>query len=277
MQTTIRWIELDGAVNVRDLGGLPVQDGGRLAPRRLIRADNLQDLSDRDVRALIEEHQVRAVADLRSTVEVRSEGPGPLTREPSVLVLHASLFIEDELVEDGRVAGGLIEDRPIAATNSDAGPIVLPWQNLAREDRRSAAHTYQSFIVDRPDSIVAALGLIAHSKGATIVHCAAGKDRTGVVVAIALDAVGVPRAAIIDDYARTAERLPALLARLAASPTYTSDISLDDPQRHAPRPDTMNQFLSALDSEFGGSAGWLADHGWTDADQRALEAKLIAS
>ena len=105
-------------------------------------------------------------------------------------------------------------------------------------------------------------------------HCAAGKDRTGVVVALALAAVGVPQDAIVADYARTSERLPLILARLAASRTYASDITVDQPERHAPRPDTMRDFLEIVRSEYGGAPSLLAAVGWTDADQKALQAKL---
>jgi protein-tyrosine phosphatase len=109
------------------------------------------------------------------------------------------------------------------------------------------------------------------------VHCAAGKDRTGVLIALALDAVGVERAAIVEDFARTAERLPALLARLAASPTYARDITVDQPDRHHPRPETMQEFFDGLESEYGGTAAWLAANGWTVEDQAALQAKLTAN
>src|SRR6266496_4766084 len=61
-----RWIDLDGAANVRDLGGLPAGDGGSVRPGRLIRADNLQGLTPSDVDRLVAGHDVRAVADLRS-------------------------------------------------------------------------------------------------------------------------------------------------------------------------------------------------------------------
>ena len=73
--TSSRWIELAGAANVRDLGGLPTVDGRRTQPNRLIRSDNLQGLTDADVRVLLDEHEVRAVADLRTGVEVDSKAP----------------------------------------------------------------------------------------------------------------------------------------------------------------------------------------------------------
>src|SRR6476646_6507546 len=50
---TERWIDLDGLVNMRDLGGLPTRDGGAVVQRRLIRSDNLQDLTDADVRRVV--------------------------------------------------------------------------------------------------------------------------------------------------------------------------------------------------------------------------------
>jgi protein-tyrosine phosphatase len=260
---TAVWIDLEGAANVRDLGGLPLRDGGVVASGSLIRSDNLQGLSPRDVRLLVDDLRVRAVADLRTGIEVASEGPGPLTAEPDVRIVHASLFVEDG---------------PVALADTEAaGPIVLPWQQRSDEDRRNAAGVYLGFIVDRPDSILAALRLIAHSDGATIVHCAAGKDRTGTVVALALDAVGVPRDAIIDDYARTAERLPGVMARLAASPTYSTDIREDYLTRSAPRPDTMRALLEVIDTDHGGVLALLTSLGWTDADQQALVAKLSAA
>ena len=64
-----RWIELDGVVNMRDLGGLPTRDGRTTREGRLIRSDNLQDLSEGDVRHLVEVLGVTDVVDLRSHVE----------------------------------------------------------------------------------------------------------------------------------------------------------------------------------------------------------------
>ena len=265
MTTTSRWIDLEGAVNVRDLGGLPTEDGRVIARDRLIRSDNLQSLTEHDVRLLVDEHHVRAVADLRTGVEVASEGPGPMTRERDVVIEHYSLFPE---------AG---HNTDAAALNGD-GPVVLPWQNLPSEGAeapKSAADFYLRYLLDRADSVIDTLRLIAKTDGATIVHCAAGKDRTGVVVAIALAEVGVPRQQIVDDYALSAERIHEIFERLRSSDTYADDMADSSADKHAPRDTTMEQLLDAIDDVHGGVGAWLRKHGWTEEDAEALRAHLV--
>ncbi|SHG17183.1 Protein tyrosine/serine phosphatase [Jatrophihabitans endophyticus] len=268
MTITPAWLDLDGAVNVRDLAGLPTADGRAVAPHRLVRADNLQGLSDADVRRLVDDVGVRTVVDLRTGVEVQAEGPGPLTREPAVDVRHLSLFPE---------AGGTTD-----VASAEDGTVVLPWQERelpASDDerRRGASGVYLAYLDDRPDSVIAALRAIAGSPGATVVHCAAGKDRTGVVVAFALAEVGVERDEIVADYERTAERIGAILARLRASTTYAGDLAGQvDEDRHRPRAETMRRLLDAVTEQYGGVPAWLRTHGWTDADGAALRAKLLA-
>ncbi|HZY76314.1 MAG TPA: tyrosine-protein phosphatase [Jatrophihabitantaceae bacterium] len=270
MPTDSRWIELDGAVNVRDLGGLPAADGHTVQPNRLIRSDNLQGLTPADVRRLVDERQVRAVADLRTGVEVDAEGPGPLTREPAVRVEHFSLFPE---------AGRNTDAAALDEENTPQGPVVLPWQSRRSDPdgapRKGAAAVYLGYLTDRADSAVAALRLIASSGGATIVHCAAGKDRTGVVTALALAEVGVPREEIVADYALSAERIGAIFGRLLASSTYAADLSGQEIDKHRPRAETMERLLDAIDNEHGGVPGWLRAHGWTDADGAALRSHLL--
>ncbi len=107
-----------------------------------------------------------------------------------------------------------------------------------------------------------------------LVHCAAGKDRTGVVVALALAAVGVAREAIVADYVVTAERITAIMRRLRASPTYATDCSRASPTSPASRrPMFLERVLEVLDERYGGPLGWLASHGF---DPSALRARLIA-
>src|SRR6185312_7584810 len=111
---------------------------------------------------------------------------------------------------------------------------------------------YVRYLLDRADSVIEALRLIAHTDGAALVHCAAGKDRTGVVVAIALAEIGVERSAIIEDYALSADRIEAIFDRLRASQTYVDDLADQSIDKHRPRDTTMAQLLDALDAVHGG-------------------------
>src|ERR1700730_13439051 len=72
------WIELEGAVNVRDLGDLATEDGQKTARAKLLRADNLQELSAADVTKLVRDIGVTTVVDLRSSNELAAEGSAPL-------------------------------------------------------------------------------------------------------------------------------------------------------------------------------------------------------
>jgi hypothetical protein len=247
----VSWLPLEGAVNGRDLGGLRLTGGGLTRPGVLLRTDNLQGLTPADVRLLVDELSLRVVVDLRTGFELELEGPGPLTREPLVDIRHRSLYPED-------------------GQNTDVD--VLPWSTFDRaghEDESPAVRAYLNYLGHRPDSIVEALRDIASADAATIVHCAAGKDRTGVVCAFALAVAGVPLEAIIADYVATDERIDAIVARLAASPTYAGDIHLDQTDRHRPRAETMERVLELIDPH-----DWLAHHGFGADDAAALRARL---
>lgn len=255
------WIDLDGAVNVRDLSALPTDDGQSTAARRLLRGDNLQDLSRSDVRLLVEDIGLTTVVDLRSPAEVASEGPGPLTRVGSVR--HAYLSV---LPERG------------AAT--DAAADALAMRRDGARDRYPddiRAGYYLGYLEDRPEHVVQALRSVAQAPGATLVHCAAGKDRTGVVVALALSAVGVRQDAVVADYVATAERMDAVLDRLRSSKTYATDIDKEPAEDHMPRAATMTVFLEQVDSRYGGVLRWLSERGFGADDVAALRVKLLAA
>jgi protein-tyrosine phosphatase len=244
------WIDLEGTENTRDTGGLPTADGRRTVSRRLIRSDSLQELLPADVRRLVDGYGVRTIADLRAGIELTAEGPGPMTREPLVTVSHLSLFPEQDDYE-----------KPLAERRPPVG--------------RGFTGLYLGFLLQRPDSVLAALRLVAHSDGATVVHCTAGKDRTGTVVALALAEAGVRRQAIVADYAASAERYEAVLRRHAKA-AADDELARLAALRHAPRAVTMERFLDALDEQAGGTGAWLTAHGWTEADRGALQRKLLA-
>lgn len=244
----IRWIALDGAVNAR-----------AVVPGVLLRGDNLQSLSERDVRLLVDDEGVELVLDLRTDIEVKLEGPGPMTMERAVRIEHRSLY-------------------PDSGGNTDLElDTMRPWQEF-RDDHAleepPVVRAYLSYLRRRPDSIVESIRAIARAEGTVLVHCAAGKDRTGVVVALALDAVGADRRTIVEDYLASRDRIEAIMARLTSSPTYRRELAGHDPQAHAPIPGTMDRFLAIVDEHSGGSAGWLSANGLERIDLERLRRRL---
>jgi protein-tyrosine phosphatase len=252
------WIDLEGAVNVRDLGGLPTDDGGETLPGRLLRADNLQELSSSDVSRLVRDIGLTTVVDLRSSAELRSEGPAPLDAVPGVRHVHHPVIPELGSATDA-VAEALLLKRK---------------QDRSRFPSDPTCGHYLGYLEDRPDQVVGAVRSIARDPSAALVHCAAGKDRTGVVVALALTAAGVRPQAVVADYAATGERNEAILNRLRRSPTYAADIDSLPAEAHRARPETMAAFLEQMDARYGGVARWLTDHGLTAGELDLLYAKL---
>ncbi len=275
------WIELDGLANLRDVGGTPTVDGGTIVPGRLLRSDNLQDLSDSDV-AFLRGLGLTDVVDLRSEYEAEQEGPGPLAAT-EVEIHQFSLFREwrEGVGEDKTEEASPDEDRPEEEHTEEDRPEVLPeaalpWVDLqptATLDNEVAGH-YMSYVLDRPDSILAALRVIAYADGASLVHCAAGKDRTGTVVALALSLVGAEREAVIADYTASSERMEAILERLLSSETYAENLRDRPLHTHLSHEETMVAFLGHLDEAYGGVKQLAAQIGWTEADQQRLHAKL---
>ncbi|WP_067468396.1 tyrosine-protein phosphatase [Actinomadura macra] len=278
MSERTRWIELDGAANARDLGGLPTSDGGATRWGRVLRSDNLQDLSVSDLRVLLDDYALKNIIDLRTDAEVHLEGPGPLTRVPSVTIHQLSLFTEGGRHTDAAA------DLPATPNSGSATPDteidtgkLLPWrapnQDGSAQDR--SLGYYRGYLADRADSIVAALRVMSRTDGSALVHCAAGKDRTGVVCALALEVAGVTRDAIVSDYTLSGERMDRILRRLRASDTYAADLDSRPADYHRPRAATMEEFLTRVDERSGGPLGWLASHGWTDEDTDALRTRLL--
>jgi protein-tyrosine phosphatase len=270
---TGRWVRLDGTTNTRDLGGLPTSDGGRTVSGRILRSDNLQTLSDGDVRRLVSELGLREVIDLRTTAEVLLEGRGPLREVPEVVHRHFSLLPERGHYTD---VFAVEEDEEVPDLPDTWFESLLPRQT-AEHDRGEppAVRSYLGYLSDRADNVVGAVRALANTEqGATVVNCAAGKDRTGVVVALALAIAGVPHDEIVADYALTADVIDALVAKLAASPTYAEDMELRDVASHTPRAETMDRVLTLLDERHGGATGWLAAHGFGLDEQATLRARL---
>jgi protein-tyrosine phosphatase len=247
---TTNWIDLEGAVNARVV-----------VPGALLRSDNLQGLTDADVRRLIDEHGLRVVVDTRTDREAAAEGPGPMTRASAVRIEHRSLYPDsggntDLELDDAQQRWGaeLADD-----FHADEEPII---------------RAYLSYMRRRPDSFLGAARTIAAADGAVLVHCAAGKDRTGMIVAITLAAAGVDPDWIVDDYLASAQRIEAIMDRLLSSETYRAELEGHDPQTHAPRVGTMERVLEIVDEQHGGPVAWLRSHGLTDDELTRLRERV---
>ena len=240
-----RWLEIDGLDNIRDVGGLPLRDGGITRSGVLLRSAALQYVPAAAARRLVDELGVRLVLDLRT--------PGEIERSPSATV--AATGVETVALN---LVGASRDTLP--ETGDDTDPLL---------------RNYLGYIADHPANLAEAVRRIADlDGGAALVHCAAGKDRTGVVVAMVLDAVGVERDAVVADYALSAERIEALFRRWAAA--EGGDLPADLTVHH-PRPDVLATVLRRLDDEHGGAAGWLRENGLDEKTLTRLRARLTDS
>ncbi|MCW2542112.1 MAG: protein tyrosine/serine phosphatase [Frankiales bacterium] len=286
-----QWIELQGGVNARDVAGLPAADGRIVQARRLLRSAHLQHLTSADVDVLVGEYGVRRIVDLRTNIEVDREGPGPLRSVPDVSIHHLSLYRDsesgvrvepadlDETADSVDAVTGAVDDATATATVDDAAAPevpnpVMPWHGKKESVRGPVIDSYLRYLESRPDSIVAALRAIAEPHGATLVHCAAGKDRTGVIVALALTVAGVPADLVAADYAATESQLDAIIGLLSRSAIYTEETASPDGM---PIPTAANMLavLDAIEEDFGGIEEWLATQGWTTDDTRRLRDSLL--
>jgi hypothetical protein len=232
-------VSLQGAQNVRDLGGLPLHDGGRTRFGQLLRSARLAELTEADVRFLLEDYGVRTVIDLRSPREVERDGPTPLERA-GVRTEHLSVLP--------------LGERPIP-----------------RADEDPKLFSYRGYLTDRPENMLAAVRVLTEpDAGPALVHCAAGKDRTGVFCALVADAVGVRRGAVVDDYAMSNERLLAVL-RQGVGAEY--DIDPAEVELYRCPPEVMVALLRELDAN-GSAVGWLRRHGLTDEELTRLRTRF---
>jgi protein-tyrosine phosphatase len=235
---TPRTVRHPGLLNHRDLGGTPTRDGRRIAPGRLVRAAEPVALSD-DEMATLAELGVRSRIDLRAEEEP-SERPCSELDAAGVAVHHVPFR--------GLLAA---EQLPPLETPEHLGSYYL-----------ASVHANLGALVGAVELIAEAAQL------ATLVHCAWGKDRAGVVVASVLELLDVPREEVVADYARTQEHAPRLLERVLAHvpPERAALVDRDRPVLHA-HAVTMRTFLAAVDDEHGGIAGLFADAG---ADPSAI-------
>ncbi len=205
---------------------------------RLIRASMMGELSDGG-RAAMRAHGIRTVIDLRGPDEVAQD---------------ASPYKD----------GMSYRHTPFMSARIMALHLAAHDGTLADELRRIAA---------RGGGLGEAVGAIADAEPGIVLHCAAGRDRTGIVVAAVLAAIGVPDAEIVADYVASDDALVEEYERFKRA---TPDRAADVDQGVAKRAWVMSEVLATLRTAFGGADAYLRLGGITDRQLAAIRAKLTA-
>lgn len=229
--------------NFRDLGGHRTGDGRVVRHRRVYRSDSLHRLDDVD-RPIYRALNIRTVIDLRRPEEVKHFGRVPDFTGQIYRHIH---------------------------------PEHRNWLEIPYDERlglaRYLADRYLEMADTGRDGLAAAVGLIAEETAApVVVHCVAGKDRTGIVCALTLALLGVDDDDIAADYARSTEASKRLHAHLRAT---LPEVELPPPFLSSPA-EAMLLFLAELRQRHGSVEGYLRDAGLGAAEFTALRTHLLA-
>jgi protein-tyrosine phosphatase len=241
---TDAWPEdLTGYVNFRDLGGHVTPDG-TVRAGRVYRSDSLAHVEAEHVEHLVEERGIRTVIDLRGASEVDAYPNHPM-RDAGATIHHIPLIDPARRGESG-----------------------VEWATMTLVD------LYKFILDTSAPRFVEVLQIIAEPANHPLVfHCAAGKDRAGLVAATVLGLLRVGDDAIVADYARTAAALDALLARALARAAHTGQPPAD--RFMTAEAATMREVLTWLQSEHGGFEAYMLGNGFTAGEVAMLRASLI--
>ena len=218
-----RLIELEAVHNFRDLGGYPAQNGTVTRWNRLYRADGLYRLSAADIE-IVRELGLHTVVDLRSDAEVEKWGTFPRTAIEVTFERHP--VIDQTWDHDGH------DDR------TDHEFLVWAYQDMLDVGSARFADAIESLA--QPGALPA------------VFHCAAGKDRTGLLAALLLESLGVPRAVVLADYELTVQGMQRMRAWMAVNhPEMVDALANVPPAFMAALPGAMDEVLDSLVHQHG--------------------------
>lgn len=247
MTTSARALEIDGLANVRDLGGLRTRTGRAVRAGEVVRSDNLRSLTEMGHEHLDEIVSPRTVVDLRMVQEVA--GDGYALRNASVAVLNLPMTPQAGVTRD----------------QIDSGMAA------------SLSEDYRRQIEVNAESIIAALETIGDPSARPIViHCTAGKDRTGIITALLLALLEVEHEAIVADYAATAANMGPIIERVRAAQVYQDNGLASAPMWiFEADPQTMRDFLAHLADEYGGAEAYVIAKGMDPDSVERLRRDLL--
>jgi len=256
-----RSLGLEGAPNFRDIGGYATRNGRHVRWGEVYRSNELSKLTAADAEK-VAALDLAAVIDLR-TVDERQHAPSRWLRAPA------------DIYESSKPTLA-----PVMHTIlSDAG--------TAAGARAGMIKFYEQMPDEYHEEYAAMLHRIASGKLPVLVHCTAGKDRTGVAMAVLLRTLGVPRPTVIEDYALTEKLVPAP-APPPPTPTATPSVAasaapalvqLPPESRQVlmrSDPDYIAAALDSIDREYGSVEVYVErELGVSESEVRALRARLL--
>ena len=245
-----RHLELEGAYNIRDVGGYATSDGRLTRWKTFLRADNLNNLTPGSQAALIE-YGVRTVIDLRSTAGIQKE-PNVFANSSAVAYYNHNMNGDEPL-----------PDMP------DFPEFTVPPD--------SSMKSYAKILKYRRPQIIETLATLA-SPGVlpALVHCWAGMGRTGVITALVLGLVGVPPEVIAEDFALSAcFFVNRDSAGLPPPPGVTPRETVEEYRQHHCPPEGMFELLQHFEERYGGVEAYALDGGLTQERVDMLRSALI--
>jgi protein-tyrosine phosphatase len=252
--TRVRRIDFEGSFNFRDLGGFATNDGRMTKWGRLFRADSVHLLTSADAQRARTELGLRTLLDLRSPMEVEFTGMGLLADDGTARI-HLPLTGE----------GGytIVDGVQVNLSTGDRSPDTM-------------VETSRAMLRASPHLLVQAIDAIAKDETLPAVFfCAAGKDRTGVLSATVLGALGVRDEDIVEDYVLTAETIDQVIGRFAANPNAPALYKDNPPSYFTPYPETMERILEHVRADYGSFAEYLIANGLAPASLELLSSKLL--
>ena len=257
MATDPMWISLSGCDNIRDLAGLPMASGARTRAGVLLRSDAPDDVTPDDIDILRKRYDLALVVDLRSEFE-QAEGSALEAAGVTTLRWPLSAHLDSE----------------------DVVSSTRPAQQAAWTEDHADEYFEAIYLriveLFRPHAVELLERLVAGT-GATLVHCAGGKDRTGVIVSLLLLAAGVDRAAVVADYAVSDLRMDRLNERVRARGTGPYEADQFPEVLMRVRASTIDRLLTALEAGYGDIRAWWLAAGATPEQLGAWQARLAAA
>ena len=237
-----RLLVLEGAINFRDLGGYRTADGRRVKWGRVFRSGALTSLTDSDLITL-QQLDLRQVLDLRTTGE--------------------SLSAPDRLPE-----GAAYVPLPVRSETGTLAQFYALWRYYNRLDKL-LLQTYTRTILEQNASLFGEVFRRLAQDGGTpaVVHCTAGKDRTGILSALLLGTLGVPESTIIADYSLTNRYFEPISSAIKAQMQALDRIGLSADDMHPlllANPETMKAALAYVNRRYDSIEAYLQQRAGVD-------------